>query len=62
MEAWDPPKITIFSKEAFYGFLKDVRNKTLTFEVRIHTKMETESYEKEFKLEVSQKIEKSAKI
>ena len=52
MEAKDPLEDILFWREQFYRFLKDVLNKTLTFEVRIHPKMETESYKKAFKFEV----------
>ena len=62
MEAWDPPKSIIFSKEAFYGFLKDVPNKTLTFEVSTPSKMEAESYRKTVKFDVRYKITKFGKI
>ena len=62
MEAWDPPKSIIFSKEAFYGFLKDVPNKTLTFEAPIPPKMEAESYKKTFKFDVRYKIKKMSRI
>ena len=62
MEAWDPPKSIIFSKEAFYGFLKDVPNKTLTFEVSTPSKMEAESYRKTVKSDVRYKSTKFWKI
>ena len=62
MEAWDPPKSIIFSKEAFYGFLKDVPNKKLTFEVSTPSKMEAESYRKTVKSDVRYKSTKFWKI
>ena len=62
MEAWDPPKIIIFSKKPFYRFLKDVHNKTLTFEVWRDPKIETENDKQAFKFQLRYKSEKSIQI
>ena len=43
-------------------FLKDVSNKTLTFEAPIPSEMEAESYKKTFKFDVRYKITKLGKI
>ena len=53
MEAQDPPEKLLFWSEQFYRFLKNVPNKTLTFEVRKDPEMETESYKKALKFEVA---------
>ena len=41
--------------------MKDVRNKTLTFEVQIHSKMETENYKKAFKFGFAKKSKNLSK-
>ena len=46
MEAKDPLEDLLFWRERFYRFLKDVLNKTPTFEVWRDPKMDTESYKK----------------
>ena len=62
MEGSDLLRSNLFSKEQFYRFLKDVSNKTLTFEAPIPPKMEAESYKKTFKFDVRYKITKFKKI
>ena len=52
MEAKDPLEDILFWREQFYRFLKDVLNKTLTFEVWRDPKIETESYKKAFKFQL----------
>ena len=52
MEAKDPLEDILFWKEQFYRFLKDVLNKTLTFEVWRDPKIETESYKKACKFQL----------
>ena len=61
MEAKDPLEDIIFGREQFYRFLKDVLNKTLTFEVRRHPKMETENYKKAFKFSFVKKSKNLSK-
>ena len=46
MEAKDPLEDILFWREQFYRFLKDVLNKTLTFEVWRDPKIETENHKK----------------
>ena len=62
MEAKDPLEDILFWREQFYRFLKDVLNKTLTFEAPIPPKMEAESYKKTFKFDVRYKIKNFSKI
>ena len=61
MEAKDPLEDLLFWKDQFYRFLKDVPNKTLTFEVRRHPKMETENYKKAFKFACGKKSKNLSK-
>ncbi len=53
MEAKDPLEDILFWREQFYRFLKDVLNKTLTFEVWRDPKIETENYKQAFKFQLS---------
>ena len=62
MEGSDLLRSNLFSKERFYRFLKDVSNKTLTFEASKPPKMEAESYKKTFKFDVRYKIKKMSRI
>ena len=48
-KAKEPPEEGLFLKKQFYRFLKDVRTKTLTVELRKDPKMEPESYKKPLK-------------
>ena len=62
MEARDSLEDILFWREQFYRFLKDVLNKTLTFEVWRDPKIQTENYKQAFKFQLGEKIEKSSKI
>ena len=62
METRDPLEDLLFWREPLYRFLKDVLNKTLTFEVPTPPKMEAENYKKTFKFDVRYKINKFSKI
>ena len=46
MEAKDPLEDLLFWREQFYRFLKDVLNKTPTFEVSRDPKIDTENHKK----------------
>ena len=52
MEAQDPLESTLFWREEFSRFLKDVLNKTLTFELRRDPKMEPLSFKKALKFKL----------
>ena len=43
---FEQENFNVISKDPFYGFFKDVLNKTLTFEVPTPLKMEAENYKK----------------
>ena len=61
MDDKDPLEDVLFWREQFEWFLKDVLNKTLTFEVRMHPKMETENYKKAFKFAFGKKSKNLSK-
>ena len=55
MEARDPLEDLLFWREQFYRFLKDVPNKTLTFEPEMEPKIDAKINNKSFTLEVEEK-------
>ena len=55
------PEQLLFLERLFYRFLKDVPNKTPTFEVSRDPKIETENHKKAWKFQLPQKLQKSIK-